>query len=128
MEFKPPDLTFTFAYEQRILLWSPPIIYLTLGFDASVTLSYALVLDSKGIREAVEQKKPEKALESIAIRDVIDGVNTPIVTFSITVSAAIEVSGKITRLTFCTFLCCVVLFFFINSIHLCNNYFVQLQL
>ena len=94
MEFRPPETTFVFSYEQRILIWTPPNIFLKLGFEVSVTVNYALVLDSKGIREAVQQEKPEKALSSIGIRDIIDGVDTNIVTFSITVYAAIEVSGR----------------------------------
>ena len=94
MEFRPPDLTFAFNYEQSVVIYTPPTVFLKIGFEVSVTVNFALVLDSKGIREAVEQKKPEKALASIGIRDLIDGVDTPIVTFSITVYAAIEVSGK----------------------------------
>lgn len=94
MEFRPPETTFVFSYEQSILIHTPPSIFLKLGFEVSVTVNYALVLDSKGIREAVQQEKPEKALSSIGIRDIIDGVDTNIVTFSITVYAAIEVSGR----------------------------------
>lgn len=94
MDFRPPDVTFAFSYEQKILIWTPPNVFLKLGFEVSVTVDFAVVFDSKGIREAVEQKKPEKALKSFGIRDTIDGVDTPIVTLSITVYAGIEVSGK----------------------------------
>ena len=41
--------------------------------------SVSKVLDSKGIREAVQEKNPLKALESFAIRDVIDGVDSPLI-------------------------------------------------
>lgn len=39
-----------------------------------VLILFVQVLDSKGIREAVQQKQPLKALNSFAIRDVIDGI------------------------------------------------------
>ena len=94
MEFRPPETTFAFSYEQSILLYSPPFVFLKIGFEVSVTVNYALVLDSKGIRQAVQQEKPAKALNSIGIRDIIDEVDVPIVTFSITVYAAIEASGR----------------------------------
>ena len=49
------------------------------------------VLDSKGIREAVQEKKPIKALNSFAIRDVIDGVDSPLIRMEAGVTASIEV-------------------------------------
>ena len=49
------------------------------------------VLDSKGIREAVQEKKPIKALNSFAIRDVIDGVDSPLIRLEAGVTASIEV-------------------------------------
>jgi hypothetical protein len=53
------------------------------------------VLDSKGIREAVQEKNPLKALNSFAIRDIIDGVDSPLITLEATVSLTIEVSAVI---------------------------------
>lgn len=94
LRFSPPEVTFTFTKEIKNLIFSTPPIYFNLGFQVDATVNFALVLTSKGIREAVEQKQPEKALKSIAIRDVIDGVDVPIVTFSIEVKAGISVSGK----------------------------------
>lgn len=94
IRFRPPEITFAFNYGQKILIFSPPNVYLNLAFEVSATVNFAMVLTSKGIREAVEQRKPEKALKSIAIRDEIDGVDTPIVTFSIEVTAGVSVSGK----------------------------------
>jgi hypothetical protein len=88
-------MKFSFSYEQIIPIWSPPNIVLKLGFEVSATVEFALVLDSKGIREAIEQNKPLKALNSLGIRDIIDGRDPPIITIRITVYAAIEVSAVI---------------------------------
>ena len=111
---------FAFSKEISILLYGGgPLVYLNLGFSASVTLEMALVsnkeilvsyilylvrlvcinifswlgqvLDSKGIREAVQEKKPIKALNSFAIRDVIDGVDSPLIRMEAGVTASIEV-------------------------------------
>ena len=110
---------FAFSKEISILLYTGgPLVYLNLGFSASVTLEMALVsnkeilvsyilhnfrlicitfswlgqvLDSKGIREAVQEKKPIKALNSFAIRDVIDGVDSPLIRMEAGVTASIEV-------------------------------------
>jgi hypothetical protein len=51
-----------------------PLVYLILAFGCSATLEFSIVLDSKGIREAVQEKQPIKALNSFAFRDIIDGV------------------------------------------------------
>lgn len=88
-------MKFSFSYEQIIPIWSPPNVLLKLGFEVSATVEFALVLDSKGIREAIEQNKPQKALNSLGIRDIIDGRDPPIITIRITVYAAIEVSAVI---------------------------------
>lgn len=45
-----------------------------ISFGVSVTVDYAIVLDSKGIREAVQENNPIKALNSFAFRDTFDGV------------------------------------------------------
>lgn len=63
-----------------------------------MTVEYALVLDSKGIRQAVEEKNPLKALNSFAIRDIIDGVDSPLIVFEATVTAAVEVSAAIVKI------------------------------
>jgi hypothetical protein len=117
-------MTFSFETEISILLYSPPFVYLILGFGASATLEYALVritrlnallfcyhysltnfpniiniiihektLDSKGIREAVQEKSPLKALNSFAIRDVIDGVDSPLIALEAKATVAIEASA-----------------------------------
>ena len=56
IEFYPPPLTFAFAVEWGTVLFSPPIINLVVDFSVSVTVEYSIVLDSKGIREAVAEK------------------------------------------------------------------------
>lgn len=154
MEFRPPELTFTFSYEKTVVIHVcsstnvpfisfysiatlglltchviniyqvPPAVLLKIGFEVTVTVDLALVLDSKGIREAIEQKQPEKALGSIAIRDIIDGVDTPLVTMSITVSAEVSVSGKINkhRLSVC------LIAFYINQVTLLRLPLMKTQL
>lgn len=47
--FHPPPMEFLFEMELQILIFAPPLVYLKLGFSASATLEYALVLDTKGI-------------------------------------------------------------------------------
>eukprot|EP00956_Cyclotella_meneghiniana_P007633 scaffold10249_cov59-Cyclotella_meneghiniana.AAC.2 len=79
IDFKPPEMTFSFEKDIPITVWTPPNINIVLGFGFSATLEIALVLDSKGIREAVQEKKPIKALNSFAIRDIIDDVDTPLI-------------------------------------------------
>ena len=80
IEFHPPPVEFVFEKSIDVLLYAGgPLVYMILSFGASATLDYALVLDSKGIREAVQEKNPLKALNSFAIRDVIDGVDSPLI-------------------------------------------------
>lgn len=45
--------------------------------EFSSTFRYGVVLDTKGIREAVVQKEPIKALNSFAIMDLFDDVDEP---------------------------------------------------
>ena len=59
----------------------------------SASVEYALVLDSKGIREAVMERNPLKALNSFAIRDIIDGVDSPLIIMEASVRATIDVSA-----------------------------------
>ena len=51
------------------------------------------MLDSKGIREAVQEKNPLKAINSFAIRDVIDGVDSPLIIVEAGVYVGLEVSA-----------------------------------
>jgi hypothetical protein len=98
IEFHPPPMELGFQAEARTLVNPWPEVWVKIGFSAKATLDYALVsnicvvmphsvplqllsstcmpqvLDSKGIREAIQEKNPLKAFNSFAIRDVIDGV------------------------------------------------------
>lgn len=48
IEFRPPPLVFAFSKEISILLYAGgPLVYLNLGFSASVTLEMALVSNNK---------------------------------------------------------------------------------
>lgn len=94
---QPKPITFAFDYEFSVVLFTPPVVELVVGFGVSVTVEYAVVLDSKGIRQAVEEKNPLKALNSIAIRDTFDGVDKPMVIFEASVYAGIEVSAAIVK-------------------------------
>ena len=59
----------------RAVLYSPPTVTLVIGFSITVTVEYGIVLDSLGIRQAVEEKNPLKALNSFALKDRFDGVD-----------------------------------------------------
>ena len=50
------------------------------------------VLDSKGIREAVQEKNPIKAFNSFAIRDVIDGIDSPLITLEASIGPFVRVN------------------------------------
>ena len=97
MEFRPPPLVFSFDMRISAILYTPPTVELAITFGVSVTVEYAVVLDTKGIRQAVEEKNPLKALNSIALRDVLDGVDSPLIVFEASVGAAIEVSAAIVK-------------------------------
>ena len=79
------------------VLYTPPTVELVISFGVSLTVEYSLVLDTKGIREAVKEKNPLKALNSFGIRDVIDEVDSALIVFEASVSAAIEVSAAIVK-------------------------------
>ena len=51
-----------------IPLWSPPVVQVEITFEFSVSFKFGVVLDTKGIREAIEQKNPAKALNSLALK------------------------------------------------------------
>ena len=93
IDFTPPPLEFTFEKEIRSVIYSAPTVELVIGFSITVTVEYGIVLDSKGIRQAVEEKNPLKALNSFALKDTFDGVDKPLIVFEGTVSAAVECSA-----------------------------------
>ena len=55
-EFKPPPLTFAFDMSISTVLFTPPVVELVISFGCSVTLEYAVVFTSRGIREAIQGK------------------------------------------------------------------------
>lgn len=55
------------------------------------------VLDSKGIREAVEQEAPIKALNSFALKDTFDGVDEAMITLTASVTVSVDVSAVIVK-------------------------------
>jgi hypothetical protein len=58
-------------------------------------LPTGFVLDSKGIREAIEQLAPLKAFNSFALRDTFDGVDEAMITLTASVvSRVIPYSGS----------------------------------
>ncbi|EJK50116.1 hypothetical protein THAOC_30946, partial [Thalassiosira oceanica] len=93
IEFHPPPVILSFEQHMSYILFAPPVVELGLGFSATVKLEYSLVLDSKGIREAVEESNPLKALNSFAFRDTYDGVDRPLITFEAAVIASVSVSA-----------------------------------
>jgi hypothetical protein len=89
LEFRPPPVEFMFEKEISILLYGGgPLVYLILAFGCSATLEFSIVLDSKGIREAVQERQPIKALNSFAFRDIIDGVGKKLYPIMIHVNTA----------------------------------------
>jgi hypothetical protein len=82
IEFRPPTLEFIFQYAISIPLYTDGAFSVTLELFpfAYVTLDVAIVLDTKGIREAVQEMNPLKAISSFALRDLVDGVDLPLVT------------------------------------------------
>ena len=93
IDFTPPPLEFTFEKEIRSVLYSAPTVEMVIGFGITVTVEYGIVLDSSGIRQAVEEKNPLKALNSFALKDTFDGVDKPLIVFDGTVSVAVECSA-----------------------------------
>jgi len=89
VRFEPPEATFVFSYPLQFTLWYPPTIALRLLFDFTCRFKYGIVLTTKGIQEAIEQRTPIKALNSFALVDRFDGVDSPIVL--ITSSMAVQV-------------------------------------
>ncbi|CAB9505197.1 Kringle domain [Seminavis robusta] len=78
VEYAPEALEFALAAEFCYTLYTPPFVELCILLEFSSTLRYGVSLDTKGIREAVTQKEPIKALNSFAIMDLFDDVDEPI--------------------------------------------------
>ena len=99
VEFDPPEIVFGFEFEVIITLYTPPTVSLGLGFEFTVTLKLGFALDTKGIREAITQQAPEKALSSFALKDTFDGVDEPMITITGRVTLEISVSAAIVKVS-----------------------------
>lgn len=98
IDFSPPDLVFGFGYELTFPLYTPPTVTLGVFFEFSVTLKYGIVLDTRGIREAVTEGQPLKALESFAFKDTFDGVDLPLLVFEATIGLDVGVSAVVVKI------------------------------
>lgn len=94
----PPPLTFAFEFAFGFVIYTPPLVELVIGFEFTVTLELGFNLDSKGIREAVTEKKPFKALNSFALIDSLDGVDFVMITATAEVSLSVDVSAVIVKI------------------------------
>ena len=65
------------------------------GFEFSVVIKFGMAFDTVGIREAIEQKKVEKALNSFALIDTFNGVDEPLITITATIYFDASVSAAI---------------------------------
>lgn len=92
MKFEPPELFFFFELELKVVVWNAPLIIGFLEFGFGATVKTGFVLDTKGIREAIEQKAPEKALNSLALMDTFEGVDEPLLTLEGRVGVSAEVN------------------------------------
>lgn len=97
MRFIPPDVVFAFEKSLSFVLYTPPLVELRIGFEFTVNLKLGFNLDTKGIREAITEKKPLKALNSFALIDKFDGVDIAMITGTATVTLAVEVSAAIVK-------------------------------
>ena len=97
VDFSPPPVTFAFEYDLSFVIYTPPTVELGIFFEFSVTVQFGVVLDTKGIREAVQEGKPEKALSSFALKDTFDGADLPLIKMEATVGFDVAVSAAIVR-------------------------------
>ena len=92
MEFRPDELFFFFELEMQVVVWNAPLVSGFLEFSFGATVNVGFSLDTKGIREAIEQNSPEKALNSLALMDTFDGVDEPLLTLEGRVGVSAEVN------------------------------------
>jgi hypothetical protein len=98
VDFSPPEIVFGFRYDLSFTLYTPPTVKLAVFLEFMVKLKFGVVLDSKGIREAIAEENPVKALNSFAFKDTFDGVDVPLVFFSGSVGFDASVSAVIVRI------------------------------
>jgi hypothetical protein len=99
VEFTPPEITFSFSHELRFTLYTPPTVTLEIYFEFTARFKYGIVLDTKGIRESIEQSAPLKALNSFALMDTFDGVDEPLVSMTARVGFEVAVSAAIVKVS-----------------------------
>ncbi|GAX18396.1 hypothetical protein FisN_2Lh003 [Fistulifera solaris] len=97
VDFTPDPVTFAFTFELFFVLYTPPTVELAITFEFTAVLRVGFVLDSKGIREAVEQEEPIKALNSFALKDTFDGVDEAMITLTASVTISVDVSAVIIK-------------------------------
>ena len=98
VDFSPPEIVFGFDFELPFVIWTPPTVTLTVSFGFSVTVKYGVVLDTKGIREAIQENDPLKAFNSLAFKDTFDGVDLPLVVFQARIGLDAAVSAAIVNI------------------------------
>jgi len=99
LRFIPPDIIFAFTFELKFLLYTFPDVLLKVGFEFTVKIKLGFNLDSKGIREAIEQEAPLKALNSFALMDTFNGVDEAMITATAGVTLTISVSAVFVKIT-----------------------------
>jgi len=99
VEFTPPEITFGFYKDFDFLLFPSPTVTLGAYFEFSARFKYGLAMDTKGIREAIEQDEPLKALNSFALMDKFDGIDEPLLTITAAVGFEVGVSAIIARVS-----------------------------
>jgi len=72
--------------------YTPPTVKLGISFEFTAALKAEFVLDTKGIREAIEQKRVDKALNSIGLQDTFNGVDEPLLALTASVMADLSAS------------------------------------
>lgn len=74
-------------------------MFLSLGFEAGATLNVNVRLDSKGIRQAIQENNPIKATNSFAIVDRSPWSDPPVVSFYVSIWIGIRVTVRIAEVT-----------------------------
>ena len=94
LEFYPPPVVFAFRTTAFRILWPIPLVQLKIEFEVSTKLEFSVVLDTRGIREAVAERSYRKATASFALRDAfeVEGklIDRPLCTLSVGVFLTID--------------------------------------
>ena len=98
VDFQPPEIVFGFEYELVTIVYASPQVAVTIGFEFTASFKFGVQLDTSGIREAIEQNAPEKALNSFALMDTFDGVDEAMLTVSAGVTVEVSVSAAVVKI------------------------------